>query len=261
MVEEGVLLELDHDLIPNRENVAEEFTDPPYDPGLAYSLPYQWGTTGLGVNTEATGADPEATWGWLFDEEQAGQLDRGISILDDPREGMAAALFYLGYDPNTQDEAELEEAAELIDEAGQWTVTYESDQFSELVLTGEADVAHGFSGQFLDNFGDDEQYQYLIPEEGAIIWTDNMAILADSDSPCTAHTFIDYILDAENGAQLSNWTYYATPNAAAMEFLDEELREDEVVFPDEQTRERLHFIENTGEAEILYTDLFTRAQG
>jgi spermidine/putrescine-binding protein len=88
-----------------------------------------------------------------------------------------------------------------------------------------------------------------------------MAILADTDSPCTAHTFIDFILDAENGAQLSNWTYYATPNAAAMEFLDEELREDEVVFPDEQTRERLHFLENTGEAEILYTDLFTRAQG
>jgi spermidine/putrescine-binding protein len=261
MIEEDVLLELDHDLIPNRENVGEEFTDPPYDPGLGYSMPYQWGTTGLGVNTEATGADPEPTWGWLFDEEQAGQLDRGVSILDDPREGMAAALFYLGYDPNTQDEAELEEAAELIDEAGQWTVTYESDQFSELVLTGEADVAHGFSGQFLDNFGDDEQYQYLIPEEGAIIWTDNMAVLADTDSPCTAHTFIDFILDAENGAQLSNWTYYATPNGASMEFLDEELREDEVVFPDEETRERLQFIENTGEAEILYTDLFTRAQG
>jgi spermidine/putrescine-binding protein len=261
MIEEDLLLELDHDAIPNRENIADEFTDPPYDPGLRFSMPFQWGTTGLGVDTEVTGPDPDPTWGWLFDEELAGQLDRGVSILDDPREGMAAALFHLGYDPNTQDEGELEEAAELIDQAGAWTVTYTSDQFTELVMSGETGVGHGYSGNFIDNFGDDERYEYLIPDEGAIIWTDNMAILADSDSPCTAHAFIDFILDAENGAQLSNWTWYATPNAAAMESLDEDLREDEAVFPDEDTRARLHFLENTGDAELLYTDLFTRAQG
>jgi spermidine/putrescine-binding protein len=261
MIEEGLLLELDHDAIPNRENVADEFTDPPYDPGLRYSMPFQWGTTGIGVNLEATGPDPEPTWGWLFDPEMADDLGRGISILDDPREGMAAALYYLGYDPNTQSEDELQEAADLIAEAGAWTVTYTSDQFSELLLTGETDAGHGYSGNFLDNFGDDENWAYLIPEEGAIIWTDNMAILADTDSPCTGHTFIDFILDAENGAQLSNWTWYASPNAAAMEFLDEELREHEAVFPDDDTRSRLQFLENTGDAEILYTDLFTRAQG
>jgi spermidine/putrescine-binding protein len=261
MIEEGLLLELDHDAIPNRENVADEFTDPPYDPGLRFSMPFQWGTTGLGLDTEVVGDDPEPTWGWLFDEAMAGDLPRGVSILDDPREGMAAALFYLGYDPNTQDEDELNEAADLIDAAGAWTVTYTSDQFTELLMGGETNVGHGYSGNFLDNFGDDERYTYVIPEEGAIIWTDNMAILADTDSPCTAHTFINFILDAENGAQLSNWTWYASPNAAAMEFLDEELRENEAVFPDEETRERLEFLENTGDAEILYTDLFTRAQG
>lgn len=261
MIEEELLLPLVHDAIPNRVNVATEFADPPYDPGLVYSMPFQWGTTGLGVNLDATGPDPEPTWGWLFDESMAGQLGRGVSILDDPREGMAAALFYLGFDPNTTSQDELEQAATLIDAAGAWTVTYTSDQFSELLMTGETDVAHGFSGNFLDSFGDDEQWDYLIPAEGAIIWTDNMAILASTSSPCTAHTFINFILDAENGAQLSNWTWYASPNAAAMEFLDEELAENEAVFPDAETRARLHFLENTGETEIVYTDLFTRAQG
>ncbi len=261
MIEEGLLLALDHDAIPNMANVASEFENPPYDPGLVYSMPYQWGTTGLGVNLEATGPDPEPTWGWLFDESMAGQLGRGVSILDDPREGMAAALFYLGFDPNTTNEEELEQAADVIDTAGAWTVTYTSDQFSELLLTGETDVAHGYSGNFLDSFGDDEQWDYLIPAEGAIIWTDNMAILASTDSPCTAHTFINFILDAENGAQLSNWTWYASPNAAAMEFLDEDLAENDAVFPDDETRAGLFFLENTGETEILYTDLFTRAQG
>jgi spermidine/putrescine-binding protein len=259
MIEEGLLLPLDHDAIPNMGNVADEFTDPPYDPGLAYSMPYQWGTTGLGVNTDATGPDPDATWGWLFDEELAGDLR--ISILDDPREGMAAALYYLGHDPNTQDEGQLEEAAALIEQAGQWTVTYTSDQFSDLLLTGETDVAQGYSGNFLDSFGDDENYVYLIPEEGATIWTDNMAILASTDSPCTAHTFINFILDAENGAQLTNWTWYASPNAAAMEFIDEEIVENPAIYPDEDVRENLYFLENTGDAEVLYTDLFTRAQG
>jgi spermidine/putrescine-binding protein len=261
MIEEGLLLELGHDAIPNRGNVADEFTSPPYDPDLAYSMPYQWGTTGIGVDLEAVGDDPEPTWGWLFDPDMAGELPGRISILDDPREGMAAALYYLGHDPNTQDEDELQEAADLIEEAGAWTITYTSDQYAELLLTGETVVGQGYSGTFLDSFygvDDPDRYAYLIPEEGATIWTDNMAILAGTDSPCTAHTFIDFILDAENGAQLTNWTFYASPNAAAMEFIDDEITDDPAIFPDDQVRENLYFLENTGDAEILYTDLFTR---
>jgi spermidine/putrescine-binding protein len=261
MAEEGVLLELDKDAIPNAQNVDETFAEPPYDPELTYSLPYQWGTTGIGVDLEATGPDPEPTWGWLFDPEMAGDLS--ISMLDDPRETMGAALYYLGYDPNTESEEELQEAADLIAEAD-WVTTFTSDQYSELLLTGETTVGHGYSGNFLDNFyaaDDPDRYAYLIPEEGATIWTDNMAILANSQHPCTAHTFIDFILDAENGAQLTNWTFYASPNAAATEFIDEEVLEDPAIYPEDDVRENLFFLENTGEAEILYTDLFTRAQG
>jgi spermidine/putrescine-binding protein len=259
MIEQGLLLELDRDALTNLGNLDPAFVDPPYDPESRFSVAYQWGTTGLGLDLEAVGDDPEPTWGWLFDPELAGDLR--VSMLDDPRETMGAALYYLGYDANTTDEAELEEAAALIEAAGDWTRTYTSDQFSELLLAGETDIGHGYSGNFIDNFGDDERYAYVIPEEGATVWTDNMAILADTPSPCTAHTFIDFILDAENGAQLSNWTYYATPNEAALEFLDEELRDDPMVFPSDELWERLTFLENTGEAEILYTDLFTRAQG
>jgi spermidine/putrescine-binding protein len=257
MIEEGLLLPLDGDAIPNTDNVAEEFTSPPYDPDLAYSRPYQWGTTGLGVNTDATGPDPEATWGWLFDEDMREGLR--ISMLDDPREGMGAALYYLGYDPNTTDEAELQEAADLVAGNDQ-IVTFTSDQFSELLIGGETDIGQGYSGNFLDNFEDDN-YVYLIPEQGATIWTDNMAILNTTSSPCTAHTFINFILDAENGAQLTNWTWYASPNAAATEFLDEEVAENPSIYPDEDVREKLFFLENTGDAEVLYTDLFTQAQG
>lgn len=263
MIDEGILLPLDHDAIPNLTNVAAEFENPPYDPGLVHSMPYQWGTTGIGVNLAEVG-DVPASWDLLFDPDVAGALPGEISILDDPREGMAAALFWLGYDPNTTDEGELEEAAAAIEAAREWTVTYTSDQYAELLLTGEIVVGHGYSGGFLDSFfGADnpEDYDYLIPEEGAVIWTDNMAVLADASSVCTAHTFINFILDAENGAELTNWTYYASPNAAASEFIEEEITTDPTIYPTDDVRQKLVFLENTGDAEILYTDLFTRAQG
>ncbi|MEX1162071.1 MAG: spermidine/putrescine ABC transporter substrate-binding protein [Nitriliruptor sp.] len=261
MIEEGVLLPLDKDAVPNASNVDEAFAEPPYDPDLTYTLPYQWGTTGIGVDLEATGPDPEATWGWLFDPDMAGDLS--ISMLDDPRETIGAALYYLGYDPNTQSEEEIQEAADLVAEAD-WVTTFTSDQYPELLLTGETEIGHGYSGNILDNIygaDDPDRYAYLIPEEGATIWTDNMAILGSSQHPCTAHAFINFILDAENGAQLTNWTFYASPNAAATEFIDEEVLEDPAIYPDEDVRENLYFLENTGESEILYTDLFTRAQG
>jgi spermidine/putrescine-binding protein len=196
----------------------------------------------------------------VFDAELAEAHGGRISLLDDPRETLGAALYYLGHDPNTTDEDELQAAADLVAEAREWTAAFTSDQFSELLLAGETVVAHGFSGNFLDNFGDDERYRYLIPEEGATIWTDNMAVLADAPHPCTAHTFIDFVLDAENGAQLTNYTFYASPNAAAREFIDPEILDDPAIYPDPATQDNLHFLEDTGDAEILFNDYFTRAK-
>jgi spermidine/putrescine transport system substrate-binding protein len=259
MIQEELLLALDFDAIPNVANLDDDFTDPPYDPGLEFSVPYQWGTTGLGVDLDVVG-DVEASWDLVFDPDTARNLGGRISLLDDPRETMGAALYWLGYDPNTTDEGELQEAADVISQAREWTAAFTSDQYSELLLGGETVVAHGYSGNFLDNFGDDESYAYLIPEEGATIWTDNLAILATTSAPCTAHTFIDFILDAENGAQLSNWTYYASPNEAAREFLDPEVLENPAIFPDEEMMDRLFFLEDTGDTEILFTDLFTQAK-
>ena len=260
MIEEELLLEIDRDVVPNHTNLGAEFLDPPYDDGSRYSLAYQWGTTGLGVNLDAVGEDVEASWALVFDPELASQFSGRISLLDDPRETMASALFYLGYSPNTTDEGELEEAMELISAASQHVAAFDSVLYSDLLLTGETVISHGYSGTFLDSFGDDESYDYLIPEEGAIIWVDTIAILADTQVPCTAHTFIDFILDAENGAQLTNWTYYASPNEAAEPFLDPDILGDPAIYPDDDTMEVLVFLEDTGEAEILFNDYFTRAK-
>lgn len=263
MIDQGLLARLDKSAIPNAENVAQDFTSPPFDPELAYSMPYQWGTTGLGLSLADTDDDPQATWGWIFDPELGEGLDGRISMLDDPREAMAAALSYLGYPINSTDEAQMQEAADLIAATTDRLAAFDSDQYEDLLISGETAVAHGYSGDFFVGFDENDawdDYVYLIPEEGAVRWVDTMAVLADAPHPCTAHAFINFILDAQNGAQLTNWNFYGSPNEAAEELIDPEILEDPAIYPPEDVLENLQFIEDTGGTETLYTDLFTEAK-
>ena len=259
MREDDLLLPLTRAAIPNIANVDEDFIDPPYDPGLRFSIPFLWGTTGLGVNVELLG-DVDPSWALVFDPEVAGQLPGRILLLDDARETMGAALHWLGFSPNTTDETELQAAADVIAAAREWTAAFNSDLYADLLISGEVVVALGYSGNFLDAFDDDERFAYVVPKEGATLWTDNLAILATAPHPCTAHTFLDFILRPEQGARLTNYIYYPSPNAFAAEFIDPEILEDPAVYPDDETLERLQFLQDTGETEILFTDLFTRAR-
>ncbi|HSK21560.1 MAG TPA: spermidine/putrescine ABC transporter substrate-binding protein [Egicoccus sp.] len=259
MIEEGLLAPMDRDLVPNADNIADEFADPPYDAGNEFSIPYQWGTTGLGVNLDEVGEDVDASWALVFDPEVASQYAGRIALLDDPRETMGAALYYLGYSANTTSEEELQEAADLISEASENFAAFDSNLYTDLLLSGEVVISHGFSGNYFAAFAEAEgNFTYLIPEEGATKWVDTMAVLEAAPHPCTAYTFINFLLDAENGAQLTNWNYYASPNAAAEEFILPEVLEDPAIYPPEDTN--LTFLEDTGDAEILFNDYFTRAK-
>jgi spermidine/putrescine-binding protein len=258
MLEDDLLLPLTREAIPNVVNVDDEFADPPYDPGLQHSVPYLWGTTGLGINVELLG-DVEPSWALVFDPEVAGQLPGRILLLDDVRETMGAALRWLGHSPNTTDEDELVAAAEVIATARAWTAAYNSDLYADLLVSGEVVVSLGYSGNFLDAFDGDERFAYVVPKEGATLWTDNLAILATAPHPCTAHTFLDFILRPEQGARLTNYISYPSPNAFAGPFIDPEILDDPAVYPDAATLERLEFLRDTGDMEIRYTDLFTQA--
>jgi spermidine/putrescine-binding protein len=262
MIDEGLLVELNKDAIPNYDNLAEDFQGLPYDPDGAYSVAYQYGTTGLGVDLEAVGDLFTPSWALLFDPELTTQFPGGVSVLNDPREAMGAALKYLGYSLNDTTIEHLNEAADLIAAAKPGIATFDSDQYSESLVAGEVAVAHGYSGNMIVDIGDSDnpdQYTYVLPEEGATLWIDNMAIPTGASSVCTAHTFIDFLLDAENGAALTNWNYYGSPNGAA---LDQGLIEQEVVdfYADTDTAEGLEVIEDTGDYEINFTDELARAK-
>lgn len=263
MIDEGLLMALDQDAIPNMANLDEDFVNPPYDPNSEYTAAYQWGTTGLGVNMSVVGEDFEPSWALVFDPELTSTYGGGVSLLNDPRETMGAALKYLGYSLNSTSEEELQEAADLIAEAKANITAFDSDQYDENLVTGEVAVSHGYSGNFFTAFADTDDpdnWAYVIPEEGGTVWVDNMAVPAVAEHPCTAHTFINYLLDAETGAALTNWNYYASPNAAAEEFILEEILTDETIYPSDDLMNKLEIIRDTGDFEIQYNDFYQLAR-
>lgn len=262
MIQEGLLTQLNMDAIPNIDNLAQRFRELPYDTGPDYSVAYQHGTTGLGVNTEIVGEDFVASWALIFDPELTSGFPGGVSVLNDPRETMGAALKYLGYSLNDTELENLAEARDLIVAARDGIATFDSDQYDEALVNGEVAVSHGYSGNMIVAIGEAEnpdQFQYVLPQEGATFWIDNMAVPATAESPCTAFTFMNYLLDAENGATLTNWNYYGTPNQAS---LDAGLIEQEVVdfYADTDSATGLEIIEDTGDYEIKFTDYLAEAR-
>jgi spermidine/putrescine transport system substrate-binding protein len=252
MIAEGMLAELNHDNVPNLANLSEQFQNVPYDAGNVYCAPYQWGTTGIGY---LDGEIEEPTsWAVLFDPDENGAAFGRTTMLNDVRESFAAALVYLGYDINTTDEAQLEEAKALLIQAKAGLSGYDSDTYEDLVAAGENLMAHGWNGDFLVAQEENENLSFTIPEEGGVVWVDNMCIPAglDPEVQLAGEMFINYILEAEIGAQLSDWNWYASPNAAAEELLDEEFLSDPAVYPPAEVLAKLQYIRALGETESVY---------
>lgn len=264
MITDNLLAPIQRDAVPNLANLDPLFADPSYDPGGVYSVAYQWGTTGLGVNLNVVGEDFDPSWALVFDPELTSQYPGGFSLLNDPRETIGAALKYLGYSLNSTSLDELQQASDLIRSQRGDLTAFDSDRYASNLVNGETAVAHGYSGGFFSAFDDTDDpdgWEYVVPKEGGTLWIDNMAVPTTAQHPCTAHTFINFILDAENGAALTNWNFYASPNLAAEGFIDPDILEDPAIYPDDEIMERLEVIVDTGDFEINYEDALSNARG
>ena len=174
---------------------------------------------------------------------------------------MGAALKYLGYSLNDTDLEHLQEAADTISAAKDSIATFDSDQYDEALVSGEVAVSHGYSGNMIVGIGEadnPDDFEYILPDEGATLWIDNMTVPANAEHPCTAFTFMNYVLDAENGATLTNWNYYGTPNEASFPLVEPEVIE---FYAPTFEAEGLEIIEDTGEYEINFTDYLAMAKG
>lgn len=244
LVETGIVQELDHSKIPNLENLHPKFKDPSFDPGNKYTAAYQWGTTGLIYNSESLGDVPNS-WGILLDPEVNSEYP--FAMISDGQVSMSVTCAYLGFGYRCQDTQQWEKAAKRILE------TKNRDNFSgfndgtpqlQQIAQGVIHAGMSYNGDYLFYKSEDpeayENIEFTIPKEGAELWVDSMMIPSEAPNPDLAHKFINFILDAEIGAQLSNWTFYSSPNEAARPMLDPMLQEPPATPTDEEMK-RLHF--------------------
>lgn len=249
MIAEGLLEPLDKTHIPNIKNVSPDLLDQQFDPGNVYSLPYQWGTVGIGYNVKAVaavmGEDVEITsWNQLFDYPVA-----RVGWLDDQRVIMGIGLLMLGYDPNSANPDEIQEATDYLVEKGRKNVLRIAvDDGQELLARGEVDMVIEYSGDIFQvalaceedpNCG--TEYAYILPDEGANMWIDNLVIPTRAQNKRLAEAFIDYVLHPQVGADISNYIAYATPNQVSIDagLIDDYLLESPIIYPTADVFERL----------------------
>ena len=239
--------------------LAFTFQQPPYDPGNAHCVPYLWGTTGIGYNNE-TFPNPPDSWAYLFDPAVASPYAGKISMLNDSREAIGAALKYLGYSLNSTDPAQLEQAKQLLLQQKPWVSTYDTEQFEDLLMTGDVVLAHAWSGDIFMAAVEDERLWYAIPKEGSTIWADNLCIPRTSANKYTAELFINYLLRPQVAAKISNFTWYASPVQAAEPYINPDIRDEPAIYPPEEVMARLEWIQDVGEATSLYDRIWTEVR-
>ena len=254
MLEDDLLVELDHSKLPNLQNIDPYFLDLPFDPGNQYSVPYFWGTLGLVFNPNLVEDHLDFTsWEQLWDES----LRNKVFLFDGVREVIGMGLNSIGYSLNMKDEAILREATDHLKTLTPNIKAIIGDEITNLMVNNEAAVALTFSGQAADMMWENEELDYAVPEEGSNLWFDNMVIPKTSKNVDGAHKFIDFMLRAEVGAQNADYVGYSTPNAASMDLLDEEVVSDERFYPNLEMRDRLEVYEDLGLEWIgRYNELF-----
>ena len=212
MAGRDLLEPLDLANIPNAANASEVLLNPDHDPENMYSLPYQWGSLGVGYNITTVGEEI-TTWDQVFG------YDGPVSWIDDPRFMFGVALTILGFDANSENPDEIAAARDFLVENGGNVVAIAADDGQALLQRGDVDIALEYSGDIFQVSVDCEceDFQYVLPEPAGQVWVDNLAIPLGAPNHALAEVFMDYVLDPQVGADISNYTAYATPNQAAID--------------------------------------------
>ena len=271
----GVYQELDKSKLPNLKNMDPDLMKAAaaYDPDNAHAIIYMWGTLGLGYNTEKIkerlGADaPTDSWALLFDPANAEKLkDCGITLLDAPSDVFQLALVYLGLDPQSTKPDDLQEAADLLNSIRPYIRYFHSSQYITDLANGEVCLSVGYSGDVFiaasraEDAENGVEVAYSVPKEGTQQWFDMMAIPADAPNPDAAYAWMNFIMEPQITADITNYVWYANANTASLPLVNEEIRSDPAIFPPKEVLDRL-FPAKVYDAKTdrLVTRLWTRVR-
>lgn len=222
MIKEGLLEKVDQEELSNFDNIKHELVDVYFDPGRQYSVPYQMGTTAFMVNTEAYDGDID-TLAILFDTPD--ELKGKVNMMRDVNDVINAALRYKGFETCNSNRAELKEVNDLLLEAKQDWLSIMSDGNREMLVSGDADVSMIWNGMGLRARMEKPSLQYAYPKEGLTAWADNLVILKDAPNLENAKLFMDFLLEPENAAALTNFAGYTAGVEGTSPYLDEKFRD------------------------------------
>lgn len=245
---------LDHSALPHMANLDPRFLDRAFDPGNRHSVPYFWGTCGIGYRKSRVGSVD--SWAAMWDPRFAGR----VLMVDDPRETLGAALLRQGVSLNTHDLGALARAQRLLIDQKPLVRTYDSANYHDVLASGDVWLAQGWNGQFAKAMEQNPDIAYVIPREGASLFIDSLAIPREAPHAELAHAFIDFTLEADVAAEICRTMGYSSPNQAARAFLPERLQRNPAVFPTQESLARLELIEDLGETTQVYDRLWTEVK-
>ena len=253
-IDAGVFKQLDRSKLKNYKHLDKGILKvlESVDPGNKFSIPYMWGTTGIGYNVKKVqaafgGKAPLDSWDLVFKPENAAKLKAcGLVLLDDPSEILSVALHYLGKNPNSMDSKDYTDAALSMLKSIRPSIKYfHSSQYINDLANGDICAVVGWSGDILqardraDEAKAGVEIAYSIPKEGAATWFDMIAIPADADNVDNAHKFLDFLMDPKVIAGITNYVSYPNGNADAMPYVDEAIRNDKAIYPSAETMKGL----------------------
>ena len=226
MISEGMLQKLNFDNIPNFKNILPEYVNPVYDPENEYSVPYLWGMVVIIYNT--TMVDEEITsWASLWDEKYT----NNILMFNNPRDAFGIAQKYLGFSQNTEDSDELLQCMRLLESQKEIVQGYVMDEIFDKMEGGSAAIAPYYAGDAVTMMDDNPDLYYCIPEEGTNLFVDAICIPTTAENKELAEMYINFLCEPEVALANCEYTGYSTPNGAAFELLDEEVRTNPLQYP------------------------------
>ena len=255
----GLLQELDRSVIRAIEHIDPNNLNGPFDPGNRYSVPYFWGTSGYAYDTAVLG-EGLSSWQALFEPAEAA---RGKLVMHGYyRETIAAALLWLGYPLNETSDEALDRALAVLKAQKPYVLSYTSENNDELLVAGEAVIAHCWTGQAILAKREKPTIRYVIPQEGCAVWQDNLCVVKGAPHPYAAMVFIDFLCWPEIAARNAAYVGYASPNRTARTrgLLDPDLATDPAIYLDDATWRRLQWFRDLGPDYVKYDRIWTELQ-
>jgi spermidine/putrescine transport system substrate-binding protein len=248
MAQQGMLLDLDRTKLPNLAHVDPEYLKIAMDPEMKHSVPYMLTNTGFAyLKDKVQGVEP--TWA-VFDRAD---LKGRTTMLNDMRETIGAALKFLGYSLNTVDDAQLEQARDVVIRWKKNLAKFENEQYKTGIASGEFLLVHGYSGDLLQAESENPQVAFLAPREGLSISCDDLVILKDAKAADLAHAYINFLHDPEVAAQNSEFISYLCPNTAGYAKLPAEFLGNPAVKLDPAVQAKSEVIRDLGPDNAKYT--------